>query len=530
MSEDIAHGRPRGDPKSKFNLSEVLESRRNDVRRRREAGESETQVFEAMATASLEAKQKLCTQRCPVCWHDARQSCICSQLGSLTMTLPVKVLVLMHYKEYLSAGDDAKLILAMLPPDRAQLYVFGRTGDWDLFARELAIDPAHTLLLWPGDGARTVETWQASLPADSAWCGEAKREAAADAADASAAAARPMLRVVVLDGVYSHARCMYRAMRRRLPPAHLPPHIALHPTTLSVYHRATSGYASASAVSVAGGETGDEQALRICTVEAAALLLTELGEPEGTTRALVDAVVVNNHALAGYRCDVRKAEGKVVLELQQAQVAAAPAPRPCARAAPRPRTPSPDGAAASWQECGESTEDAPPPVGGRRARRRQLRKLKAAGVDVERWAPQQEVPAAAPLEMPPPPVSPPPSPSPMPPPPERPPLHPEVTSEEIEACKELLDQPIRVGVSDGRIFIGTFACFDKQRNLLLYGAHELAQTSRALSRPPPYPILSSPSLSLISLPTRVCRRTRVPSHRRAEDKQAQGRPRPHPVA
>ena len=34
----------------------------------------------------------------------------------------VKVLVLMHSKEYLNPGTDAKLLLAMLLPERAKLY------------------------------------------------------------------------------------------------------------------------------------------------------------------------------------------------------------------------------------------------------------------------------------------------------------------------------------------------------------------------------------------------------------------------
>ena len=42
---------------------------------------------------------------------------------SLHTTVNVKVLVLMHSKEYLNPGTDAKLLLAMLPPERAKLYV-----------------------------------------------------------------------------------------------------------------------------------------------------------------------------------------------------------------------------------------------------------------------------------------------------------------------------------------------------------------------------------------------------------------------
>ena len=42
----------------------------------------------------------------------------------------------------------------------------------------------------------------------------------------------------------------------------------------------------------------DANALRISTVEAVALLLEELGEPPRTTAAIVQALLVNNAALA----------------------------------------------------------------------------------------------------------------------------------------------------------------------------------------------------------------------------------------
>eukprot|EP00966_Prymnesium_polylepis_P290160 6702891-Prymnesium_polylepis.1 len=88
-----------------------------------------------------------------------------------------------------------------------------------------------------------------------------------------------MLRVIVLDGVYRHARTMFRHLHKRAALAGIPPpvHVALHPRTLSVYKRAQNGYAQASAASVA--RSADPEALRICTVEAYALLLEELGEP-----------------------------------------------------------------------------------------------------------------------------------------------------------------------------------------------------------------------------------------------------------
>jgi len=54
------------------------------------------------------------------------------------------------------------------------------------------------------------------------------------------------------------------------------------------------------------GETGDAAALRVCTVEAAALLLQELGEPQSTTAALVEGVVTNNKALSTFLCEEKR--------------------------------------------------------------------------------------------------------------------------------------------------------------------------------------------------------------------------------
>ena len=105
----------------------------------------------------------------------------------------------------------------------------------------------------------------------------------------------------------------------------LAPHVALHPKTLSLYHRAQKSYAAKSAVGVLKGS--DPDALRISTVEAVALLLEELGaplprtahptptpspspspsanpsltpegEPPRTTAVIVHALLQNNAALA----------------------------------------------------------------------------------------------------------------------------------------------------------------------------------------------------------------------------------------
>jgi len=182
----------------------------------------------------------------------------------------------------------------MLPPEQTKLFIFGRPGDIEALQAEVDADPAHSLLLWPGDSALTVKEYVQTLPQWSAWRCRGLGSGAPPS-PSSSSSSPPVLRVVVLDAVYRTARMMFRhlcKMRSDRPPLR---HVALHPTTLSVYSRAQNGYAAASAKSVE--QSGDPAALRICTVEAVALLLGELGEPPRHTRPLIDAVVANNEAL-----------------------------------------------------------------------------------------------------------------------------------------------------------------------------------------------------------------------------------------
>ena len=41
-----------------------------------------------------------------------------------------------------------------------------------------------------------------------------------------------------------------------------------------------------------------------------------------------------------------------------------------------------------------------------------------------------------------------------------------------DAVRRLLDRTLRVELTDGRVLVGTFTCFDKQRNLLLTETRE----------------------------------------------------------
>ena len=180
----------------------------------RAGGCDQDDLFERLATEALARKEEERSNRCRRCWHDAATKCICSQLAPLRLAVNARVCILMHHKEFLSAGDDAKLLTAMLPPEQARVFVYGRRADWDALAAELAADPQHTMLLWPGEGALTVgEFVERRLPQSSPW----RRVAAGGRGEAEgeAEASRPLMRVVVLDGVYNHARSMFRALRRR---------------------------------------------------------------------------------------------------------------------------------------------------------------------------------------------------------------------------------------------------------------------------------------------------------------------------
>lgn len=105
----------------------------------------------------------------------------------------------MHHKEFMRASDDAKLLLMLLPPSHVRLFIFGRPGDMEALHAEIEADPMHAMILWPGDGAITVDKWIKGLPADSTW---------SEAGGSGLKMGEKMLRVVVLDAVYRTARMM----------------------------------------------------------------------------------------------------------------------------------------------------------------------------------------------------------------------------------------------------------------------------------------------------------------------------------
>ena len=188
-----------------------------------------------------------------------------------------------------------QLVLAMLPAAQASLFISDVPDDVRRLDAELAADPEHTLILWPAHDALTIEDFLGRLPADSPW-----RERGSAAGGGALSAEAPLLRIVVIDAVYNRARRMFNRLRQLHADRPIP-NVALHPTTLSVYHRAQANYRDAAAAAVARSESepGGEPsvALRICTIEAIALLLQELGEPAATVRAMTDALLANNDAV-----------------------------------------------------------------------------------------------------------------------------------------------------------------------------------------------------------------------------------------
>ena len=92
-------------------LAEIQERRhriRDAGRRRSNAlvdqlqreGASLQDLFEQQAWGALEARLRTQSNRCSKCWHDREQQCICSKVAAgVQLSLPVRVLVLMHHKE-----------------------------------------------------------------------------------------------------------------------------------------------------------------------------------------------------------------------------------------------------------------------------------------------------------------------------------------------------------------------------------------------------------------------------------------------
>lgn len=251
-------------------------------------------LLEAMATLSIDHKEAIQRDRCSACWHD-QYHCICDRLKPLvdglnteTTTLPnVKLCILMHHKEYLGAGNSAKLLWALLP-QHTELYLFGKRGEVDRLFRDISKDNA--MILWPGEDAISVSQFMATT-------NPTRAEKDGNSSDTTHS---PILRAIVLDGTYTQARHMHKSLRKRWGKEHMPAAVALNPTCSSVFHRAQKSYGEA--------HKDYSKVLRVSTAEACGLFLTELGASESIEASITKAVVLNNQALgfartSGRNCD-----------------------------------------------------------------------------------------------------------------------------------------------------------------------------------------------------------------------------------
>lgn len=271
-----------------FAAVEKMRSRRSSFV---EAGVDGFELFEKMATLNLNYRiEEQRTNRCSSCWYDREIRCICdrmpARLGRDVMP-NVKFLLLLHHKEYLNAGNSAKVLLSLLPIDQIELYVYGREGDFERLVGEILVDQQHTLMLWPGRESQTIEEYVAKLPPKSGWATQENDESKAFKRDSQ------LLRVVVLDGTYNNAKNMHKTIRKRLKDK-APTNVALHPNEVSKFHRAQKAYGASIAENLKKNKSLDEKAMRISTAEACGLLLSELGCREEVQKTILDAVILNN--------------------------------------------------------------------------------------------------------------------------------------------------------------------------------------------------------------------------------------------
>jgi DTW domain-containing protein YfiP len=218
--------------------------------------------------------------RCHICFHSL-QYCICKSLPAIHLSEHLQIIVYMDCKEVYNAGDDGKLLLAVLPnqsrrfiyglDDEALVQHIGRTLCHPLFSLVTATTAPgqdDVVVLFPSSSALSFPEWmelRSAAPASS------------PLTSPTTAVLHPApLTIIVVDAVWRHARRMAYRLLEILPHVR---HVQLTPEQMSVYARKQS------------------QPDRICTVEATALFLFQFGESESDTDGLVECVKINNLAL-----------------------------------------------------------------------------------------------------------------------------------------------------------------------------------------------------------------------------------------
>lgn len=188
--------------------------------------------------------------------------CICGRLRTLRETTVetagtgarVRFVVWMHFKERKRASNTGKLLEALLPG--SEVLLDGVPEDMLRFQELRAAAAGRVFVLFPSEDA---------LPVDAALA----QMGPAPAPSGTAAPATPPALAVLVDGTWSQARRMRKSAKELQGVRD----VALAPTKVSEFHWRRQ--------SVEG---------RISTLEAAALLLEDMGEPAAVSQALLDAL------------------------------------------------------------------------------------------------------------------------------------------------------------------------------------------------------------------------------------------------
>eukprot|EP00965_Chrysotila_dentata_P160365 5294993-Pleurochrysis_carterae.AAC.1 len=197
--------------------------------------------------------QSVCSRiagaKCPRCWL-CLPFCICSRLRHLqARTSKVNVQLAVHYKEYGTSSNTAKLLPLLLnaeeQSDAVENGLFIYPIDCAALDKKLRASP--TLLLWPGPDSQPASSYRDWVEKQNG-----------------------RVNLVVIDGTWTQARAMARGICSSIPRVHVND-AALKSESLFIRRKQT-------------------QADRVSSVEAAALALSALGEPSDVAAPMLAAL------------------------------------------------------------------------------------------------------------------------------------------------------------------------------------------------------------------------------------------------
>lgn len=238
--------------------------------------------------------------KCEDCWLSLLPpvKCICARLHPLNFTTDVHFDIFLHNKEWYNAGDDAK-VLQCCAKEKTQSFVYGIKGDHVKLEQHLLAHHANTLLLYPSETAITSQEFVQryfsagsgnTTAAEDGKCSTNSTIATTSTSTSNTSNNRSTLHILVLNGTWSQVKTMRRWVDKFIDTHKIYiPHVKLLPGSLQYWEQRGQQ-------SVYKRKQGNDT--NVCTVEAVALLLRELGEDQKVCDSLIDYVVVNNEAIS----------------------------------------------------------------------------------------------------------------------------------------------------------------------------------------------------------------------------------------